>query len=74
MAVSAGDTVTWRNDQNVNNMVTSDTENEPDGAVLSQGQTCQHVFAEADLGHSFRPLPDILRGLTMLSKRNHVRS
>jgi plastocyanin len=45
--VSAGDTVTWRNDDNVGHTVTSDSGNELDSPVLSQGQSYQHIFAEA---------------------------
>jgi plastocyanin len=47
VTVTAGDTVTWRNDQNINHTVTSDTGDELDSPVLSQGQTYQHVFAQA---------------------------
>jgi plastocyanin len=46
ITVSAGDTVTWRNDDNVNHTVTSDSGGEPDSPVLSQGQIYQHVFAQ----------------------------
>jgi plastocyanin len=47
VSVSAGDTVTWRNDHNVAHTVTSDSGSELDSPVLSQGQTYQHIFSQA---------------------------
>lgn len=45
--VSVGDTVTWRNDQDVAHTVTSDTGSVLQSPQLSQGQTYQHTFATA---------------------------
>lgn len=42
--ISAGDTVTWRNDQNVGHTVTSNSGGELNSPVLGQGQTYVHVF------------------------------
>jgi len=44
LTVSVGDTVTWRNDDNVGHTVTSDSGSELGSALLSHGQTYQHVF------------------------------
>lgn len=45
ITVSAGDTLTWRNDDNVGHTVTSDTGSELNSPVLSHGQTYQHIFS-----------------------------
>lgn len=44
LSVSAGDTVTWRNDDNVNHTVTSNSGSELNSPLLSHGQTYTHVF------------------------------
>lgn len=46
-AVSAGDTVTWRNDQNIGHTVTSDSGSELNSPLIGQGQTYVHVFNSA---------------------------
>jgi plastocyanin len=46
ITVSAGDTVTWRNDQNVGHTVTSDQGSELGSPTIGQGQIYQHVFAD----------------------------
>jgi len=44
LSISAGDTVTWRNDDSVNHTVTSDSGSELNSPLLSQGQTYTHIF------------------------------
>lgn len=47
MTVAVGDTVTWRNDDNVGHTVTSDTGTELNSPLLGNGQSYQHVFGTA---------------------------
>ncbi len=47
ITVAAGDTVSWRNDDNAGHTVTSDTGNELNSPLLSQRQTYTHVFRNA---------------------------
>jgi plastocyanin len=47
MTVSPGDTVTWRNSDSAPHTVTSDTGSELSSPTIGQGQTYQHVFANA---------------------------
>src|SRR5581483_2938451 len=45
--VRAGDTVTWRNDDNVAHTVTSDSGSELDSPLLQPGQSWTHTFSNA---------------------------
>ena len=44
LTISAGDTVTWRNDDSVGHTVTSDSGSELNSSLLGQGQTYTHIF------------------------------
>jgi plastocyanin len=47
LTVSAGDTVTWRNNDAVQHTVTSDSGSELDSPLLGQGATYTHIFSTA---------------------------
>ncbi len=47
ITISVGDTVTWRNDDDVAHTVTSDTGDELNSGNLSPGETYQNVFNQA---------------------------
>jgi len=47
LSVSAGDTVTWRNDDNVNHTVTSNSGSELNSPLLGHGQTYRHIFSNS---------------------------
>jgi len=47
MTVSVGDTVVWTNRDSAGHTVVSDTGNELNSALLSNGQTYSHTFTQA---------------------------
>lgn len=47
LTISAGDTVTWTNQDSVSHTVTSDTGSEISSSSLSQGSTYSHTFNQA---------------------------
>jgi plastocyanin len=47
ITISVGDTIIWRNDDNVGHTVTSDSGSELDSPLLSKGDTYMHVFNTA---------------------------
>lgn len=47
ITIDSGDTVTWTNLDDARHTVTSDTGNELDSDLLSNGETYEHTFTEA---------------------------